>query len=47
MRAGTDDVKLGVKHVEGRRTRVESFWMKERIREWAERQNVMGDEVSV
>lgn len=35
---GTDDVKLGQKHVEGEETkRWKSFWRKERIAEWAQK----------
>jgi hypothetical protein len=40
---GTDDVKLGVKHVEGDdNKRWKSVWMKKRIGEWAERQKCHG-----
>jgi PAN-like domain len=40
---GTDDVKLGIKHVEGEESkRWKSFWMKDRIAEWAKKQKCHG-----
>ncbi|KAN0095420.1 glycosyltransferase family 31 protein [Hyaloscypha variabilis] len=41
---GTDDVKLGMKHIEGdEKKRWKSFWHKERIAAWAEKQKCSGE----